>query len=257
MRNDDISIFRALVSSIVSPAVGVIEAVGVTGILLKRYPRGLFNTYRALYRTRHIGPNLKTAITIVSPIGLAVMPAVALVVGFGYGMYLGFWGSLPEARRKDRDILGRVASSLKDLDNIVADSTDWLIGYQPDGSEKTFDIKVFEAIRGVLASFTSIAIETIPIFGLTVGYSIKGIPNALRHLWNYFKDTPIMLSLLAFFALPSVLIVGIPLAALGSIVYASCEGWYIGYKDGMQKAINTSIENVKYWRKFMSNLVSG
>lgn len=78
---------RGLIGTPVGALAGMATAVA-TGL---RVPQGIVTAWRAIVRERRIGPNLKVALCIVTPVGVPIAAFQVSALGVVLGAARGFW----------------------------------------------------------------------------------------------------------------------------------------------------------------------
>lgn len=243
-----------------SAAVGaVVGGVGIGGASLIRTPEAVATSYKALWNTPKIGPNLKTALGVVGlPIAAVLADAVAPIAGAGYGLFRGFTGALRNDSDSDEFFPG-ITDTAHDVGRYYKEAPDYLkTAYESvtkplAAGETTYDVKVFEAVKGIVAG-----IGTAPLMALGIGaLTLFRTPQAFARTWNTIwegKDAPIMSSTLS-----GALILATPianaLAPVAGLFYGFGRGVQKGYTTGLKDAFVTSWNDIKKYDEFTSSML--
>lgn len=272
-RDGDISILRAIGTLFILPFTAVIIGVGCTlsglkylilgRIINKRVsiaedgeeedfidiPRTLISSaiiqsYRVLWVTDRVGPNIKTVVSIaVLPVCIVLSPIVLVLACFIWGIIHGFLSGV------NKGPVFAVVDSFKAVDDFynhtAYDAMGEMVRYDGhdllDG-ETPFDIKIFEAIRGVLAAAFTIVILVPLISLLALFWSPKAFFKGYTEV--VFESAGPVIGLLTACIIPPVVILLVLLSPVASLLWSLWEGCKIGYTRGLTHAIASAFGNV-------------
>lgn len=258
---NDISIFRAG-AALGAGAIGtVVGAVGIGGASLIRTPEAVATSYKALWDTPKIGPNLKTALGVAGlPIAAVLADTVAPVAGAGYGLFRGFTGAL----KKDSGGDGFVGGITKTMDDVVRyydqapsflnDAYGSITQPLAEG-EKPYDVKIFEAAKGIVAGVGTAPLMALGIGALTLLHTPKAFGKLWNAIWEGGNEAPILATTLS-----GALILATPiadvLAPVAGLFYGFGRGVQKGYTTGMKDAFVTSWNDIKNYNKLARDMLT-
>ncbi len=235
-----------------APFTGVLQCVGQTGTALIRMPQIVKEAYHATWATKHIGPNLKTLISVTIPVAAVFIPPFialgSLLYGAGRGTQSVFsdysWVGAHRIALNDIDVAWRLLKG-ENLSRMRKEIT----GNVRPGDEP-FDIKVLQAGRGLVTSLTSAAIQA-PLIGAMALYRMpKAYVKVMDMIWGRDSDRDLMmpikgaLTLLAIPAIPLAVALCPVVGALTGVV----EGAYRGYSKGFRSATRKAHSNARdFW----------
>ena len=254
--SNDISIIEAGAGILIgAPIIAIYETVGNTAAMLSRYPAALYHSYSALWRTRYVGPVLKSLIFITSPaLNVVAIPAIVVIGSFGHGAVVGFGELAGYRRRLGFELADRARRWITDC---MSDQINVLKQYRAKDDEPRYDIKIIEALRGLIGSLAAVTVSTIPFFETTLEYGIRGLPKFIKSINNEFHDMPVAGFCINYFMLPLCILLAVPLSAIGAFGYGAVTGAMNGFTVGIKHSVTRAIDCVKQFRKFAKETVYG
>ncbi len=209
----------------------------------------MIDVWRAIWRMKRVGPNLKTVLTVVSVPAAALTPGVVGLIAGLYGVYRGFkiacdekdegnslLSVFPEAYRELRTLDRKeIAKMLEDLATYKSEPL--------DPGTKPFDISPLKAIRGLAAgSLSAVAgatlIGTLVLFRLPQ-LSVKGFKIA----WE--DEDQIFLGLLYTIGVIIITLILIPLSFLIPTLFELVDGTRHGYQESIGFALGKAWDTTK------------
>jgi hypothetical protein len=237
-----------------APAGAAIFTVGNTVNSIVLLPKAAYRTYRALWKSKRIGPNLKAILSILTPVGLVLVPpTVALTSAIG-GMGYGFYKTIHSLSKGTKDCWNGV-KKLKELANEMLNHLGEDDFSTPDD---VYDIKILESLRGLICAFVFAPVEAA---GTTIVLFLKWCPvvwQANKLLW---RDNNSSISKLIFNASISTLVtlsalLAIPLTPLCTALFSLGDMCYHGYKDGFGSAAKKSFERIANFNTMLNDFIA-
>jgi len=233
--------------------------------LNRHLPGALVDTYRAIYKTNKIGPNLKTVACVTVPVAGAVIPPLLFVSSTLYGFVRSGLSGAAIERYKEKSFFSRVFGTIRDDlktvdEKLIKDLLPHLRDYQPSPlaeGEKPFDISPFKALKGVLCGFTLTLLEGPSLFLITLVRTPRIAFSLLKSIFESVDDfATFVLSLLLTFLLCGILVLLPPLVMLSTMCFGLGAGCVRGYTNGIRDAINGLFQDLKSWDEVLRSFKS-
>lgn len=222
---------------------------------LRHLPRAVVSAYRALYRENRIGPNLKTAVYVISPLGIVIIPPLSITAGVIFGLLRGATSSSEHG-------IGGLGRDFKDdlakIDGEVVKSLVSMYDYQPNplpAGKKPFDISVFQTFKALVASIAAAVIGTPAMTAVAVLRLPRFYIRSVKSLFRECKDDRYFVVLAA--VLMTAVIPLVPLLALLAAIFVNlARGGYHGYTEGVGKAAVKAVEDTREVDKWLKNFIN-
>lgn len=239
--------FIDLGKGIVGIACGsILYPLFISPRVLKHLPKALKVAYKVTYRTTAIGPNLKAVVYTLLPVsGLLVIPlvpAVTALAGIGLGAHRAIKDGVAKVPKDAWDLAKEIGEAK--IGEALVRADDYMPKALPDG-EKPFDIRVFEAAKGVLAGLGCAAVSAVVVPIIAERWLI---PHLNRRVWA--NDVNLPLNLLIQTLATAGLALSPVLAILGGLGHGLYRGCRLGYTKGFRAAFTQTFKDFKDMYEF-------
>lgn len=259
-------VLKGFVQGVTGAVIGAVSYPVGTLPVNRHLPGALLDTYRVIYQTNAIGPNLKAVAYVTVPVGGVVVPLLVLT---GTTLY-GFVRTALSGAQITRDmsdkiffsrVFGTIRDDLKTIDKkLVENLLPHLRDYQPSPlaeGEKPFDISPFKAVKGVLCGLALTLVEGPSLFLITLLRLPRIAFSLLRTIFESVDDfATFVLSLLLTFLLIGVLALLPPLVMLSTMCFGLGAGCVRGYSEGIRSAVSELFNDLKSWDEVLKSFKS-
>lgn len=223
---------------------GAIEGVGIGASSLVRSPQVAYHTLKGLWKSKMLGPILKTTLTPVVIAAGVGAPVLAALGGTLYGMFEGFKEG---AEKNPLAVPAAAVKTVKTFHNDLAgkavEAVTELSQQEPDSPEQVYEIKVIEAGKGLVGGVAGAAVA-----GAGVGVStLVNVPGAYvkasSEIWK--SDVALPLKVGGQLLATGAAVLAVPLATVGGALYGLGTGAYHGYSEGILPAVGDAAKDVK------------
>lgn len=242
--------------------VGQAVMTGGDGLVtLHRLPKAVKEFYRMVWAMETIGPNLKTAISAAAPAVIVVIPPAVTVgsalFGAGYGFYRGFMNL--------GEVVGACQGRVKDFDKVAAKEViESLEKLRPKlyPGEKPFDIRVTEAVKGLLGAHLAAPVESVGATAIVLKHwprlywNIRDGLKEKRHRWAD-SDSPLrfvakLLSAAAVDGFTVLAVAVVPVTPVAGYYAGFVDSFVAGYKDGLRAVAKKVRQRLKQLDDFLT-----
>lgn len=233
---------------------GVIEGVGGTLAGLKDFAPITFEAEKGLWKSKMLGPVLKSTLTLPVLAAGLVSPLFTAIAGVGYGIFEGF----VEGSEKNPIAAGEKAfdtckkmhgTYTKDIVEGIRDAAT----KTPDKPEDVIEIKVVEGVKGLAGSLESAAIAGVGGAAATYLHLPGALVKASKEIWK--SDAALPLKVGGEFLATAAAVVAVPLAPVAGVLYGLGKGAYNGYQHGVVESAKMAGNDVATYEKAISNLL--
>jgi hypothetical protein len=223
---------------------GAIEGAGIGASSLVRSPQVAYHTLKGLWKSKMLGPVLKTTLTPVVIAAGVGAPVLAALGGTLYGMFEGFKEG---AEKNPLAVPAAAAKTVKAFHNDLAgkavEAVTELSQKEPETPEEVYEIKVIEAGKGLVGGVAGAAVA-----GAGVGVStLVNVPGAYvkasSEIWK--SDVAVPLKVGGQLLATGAAVLAVPLATVGGALYGLGTGAYHGYSEGILPAIGDAAKDAK------------
>lgn len=166
-----------------SVAGGAIVGTGATVAGVIKAPRITFEAVRGLWKSKMLGPILKSTLTPVVIAAGVTAPVFVAIGGLGYGMFDGFvegssknpWAAVTKSVDTCKQMHGKVTKQ-------VVEGIRDMAAKEPNSPEEVYEIKVIEAGQGLLSSVASAAIDGVGVGASVLVNTPKAYFNPTRQI---------------------------------------------------------------------------
>lgn len=232
---------KGLVGGVVG---GAIEGAGIGASSLVRSPQVAYHSLKALWKTKMLGPVLKTTLTpVVIAAGIGA-PVFAALGGTLYGMFEGFKEG---AEKNPLAVPGAAAKTVKffhqDLAGKAVEAVTELAQKEPRTPEEVYEIKILEAGKGLIGGVAGAAVTGVGIGASTLVNLPGGYVKASSEIWK--SDAALPLKVGGQLLATGAAVLAVPLAAVGGALYGLGTGAYHGYSAGIVPSVVDAGKDVK------------
>lgn len=231
---------KGLVGGVVG---GAIEGVGIGASSLVRSPQVAFHTLKAVWKSKMLGPVLKSTLTPVVIAAGITAPVFAALGGTLYGMFEGFKEG---AEKSPLAVPAAAANTIKQFHNELAgkavEAVTELSQKEPDSVEEVYEIRVIEAGKGLIGGAAAAAVAGVGIGASTLVNVPGGYVKASSEIWK--SDVALPLKVGGQVLATGAAVLAVPLAAVGGALYGLGTGAYHGYSKGILPAVGDAAKDV-------------
>jgi hypothetical protein len=239
--------------------LGAPISAGISGVCntvntFKHLPKATYTAYKTIWKSKKLGPNLKVLLSALVPFGVVLTPPIVLLGSTIFGLGHGFWtaidkGSYNKVPRESWELVKR-------LDNTIKENLDeCLTGNDEELNDEYFDIRILEAIRGLLCALIFAPIEAV---GVVLALIHKWFPVVFRlykHLWHTDGTIVNFIFNIALALLITVAaLLSIPLAPLCAALFSIGDMSYQGYKFGFAEAGKRCFNHIKDFHSLLTDM---
>ncbi len=237
-----------------SVASGAIDGTGAALAGLIKSPRITFEAVRGVWKSKMLGPVLKSTLTPVIIAAGVVAPVFVAIGGLGYGLFEGFvegssknpWAAVTKSVDTCKQMHGKVTRQ-------VVEGIRDMATKEPNSPEDIYEIKVIEAGKGLVSSVASAAIDGVGVGGSVLINTPKAYYNVSKALWKSEAALPLKVG--GQFLATAGLVLAAPLGAVGGLLYGLGKGAYNGYTDGLVGSVKSAGHDVAEFHKAASKAV--
>lgn len=233
---------------------GVVEGVGIGASSLVRGPQVAAHTLKAVWKSKMLGPVLKSTLTpVIIAAGLA-SPVFATIGGLGYGMFEGF------KEGAEKNPLAAATQGAKTIKTFHNDLSGKAVEYvkeaaqqEPESADQVYEIKVIEAGKGLVGSAGTAVVVGGGAAASTAVNLIPGYVRASSEIWK--SDAALPLKVGGQILATGAAVLAVPFAAAGGVLYGLGTGAYHGYKEGVVDAVVKGAKDVGEYHKACHNAI--
>ena len=222
---------------------GTIEGTGAALASLVKSPRITYEAIRGVWKSKMLGPVLKSTLTpVILAAGLAT-PVLATLAGVGYGMFEGF------TEGSSKSPVAAVTKSIDTCKQMHGKFTKQIVEgirdmatKEPTSPEEVYEIKVIEAGTGLVSSAISAGIDGVGIGATTLLHLPQGYLKISKELWK--SDAALPLKVGGQFLATAGAALAVPLATVGGALYGLGIGAYHGYQQGLVESVKSAGHDV-------------
>lgn len=237
-----------------SVAGGAIVGTGATVAGVIKAPRITFEAVRGLWKSKMLGPILKSTLTPVVIAAGVTAPVFVAIGGLGYGMFDGFvegssknpWAAVTKSVDTCKQMHGKVTKQ-------VVEGIRDMAAKEPNSPEEVYEIKVIEAGQGLLSSVASAAIDGVGVGASVLVNTPKAYFNLSKSLWKSEAALPLKVG--GQFLATAGLVLAAPLGVVGGVLYGLGKGAYNGYTEGVLGGVKAAGHDVAEFHKAASKAV--
>ncbi|MBT9586936.1 hypothetical protein IV102_26580 [bacterium] len=233
---------------------GVIDGTGAAVASVIKSPRITFEAVRGVWKSKMLGPVLKSTLTPVILTAGLVTPVLATLAGLGYGMFEGF------SEGSAKSPLAAITKSIDTCKQMhgkftkqVVEGIREMATKEPDSPEEVYEIKVIEAGKGLISSAASAAIDGVGIGGTMLLHLPQGYFKVSKELWK--SDAALPLKVGGQFLATAGAVLAVPLATVGGALYGLGKGAYNGYQQGMLESVKLAGKDVSQAHNALTEFV--
>jgi len=223
---------------------GAIEGVGIGASSLVRSPQVAYHTLKGLWKSKMLGPVLKTTLTPVVIAAGVGAPVLAALGGTLYGMFEGFKEG---AEKNPLAVPAAAAKTVKTFHNDLAgkavEAVTELSQQEPDSPEQVYEIKVIEAGKGLIGGVAGAAVAGLGVGASTLVNVPGGYVKASSEIWK--SDAALPLKVGGQLLATGAAVLAVPLATVGGALYGLGTGAYHGYSEGVLSSVGDAAKDVK------------
>lgn len=233
---------------------GAVEGVGIGASSLVRGPQVAAHTLKAVWKSKMLGPVLKSTLTpVIIAAGLA-SPVFAAIGGMGYGMFEGFKEG---AEKNPLAAASAGVNTIKQFHNELAGKAVEFVKdaaqQEPESADQVYEIKVIEAGKGLVGSAGAAAVVG---GGAALSTAVNLIPGYVKVSGEIWKsDVALPLKVGGQILATGAAVLAVPFAAAGGVLYGLGTGAYNGYKDGVIPAVVKGAKDVGEYHKAASDAI--
>lgn len=223
---------------------GAVEGVGIGASSLVRSPQVAYHTLKGVWKSKMLGPILKTTLTPVVIAAGVTAPVFAALGGTLYGMFEGFKEG---AEKNPLAAIPAAGNTIKQFHNELAgkavEAVSELSQKEPETPEQVYEIKLIEAGKGLIGGAASAG-----VLGAGVGVaSLVHLPGAYvrasSEIWK--SDAVLPLKVGGQMLATGAAVLAVPLCTVGGALYGLGIGAYRGYSDGLVSSVVDGAKDVK------------
>lgn len=243
---------KGVTGSLVGGAI--VGAGGAIAGALKA-PRIGFEALRGVWKSKMLGPVLKSTLTPVIIAAGLVAPVFTTLAGVGYGMFVGFTEGAEknpfQSGVKAVDVCKQMHGKFtKEIVEGIREAA----AKEPNSPEEVYEIKVIEAGKGLVSSVASAAIDGVGVGASTAIHIPQGYYKVTKELWK--SDVALPLKVGGQFLATAGAVLAVPLATVGGVLYGLGKGAYNGYQQGILESVKSAGHDVKEFNEAVHNLVT-
>jgi hypothetical protein len=233
---------------------GAIEGVGIGASSLVRSPQVAYHSLKALWKTKMLGPVLKTTLTPVVIAAGVGAPVFAALGGTLYGMFEGFKEGAEKSPLAVPAAAGKTIKYFhQDLAGKAVEAVTELSQQEPRTPDQVYEIKVIEAGKGLVGGVAGAAVA-----GLGVGAStLVNVPGAYvkasSEIWK--SDAALPLKVGGQLLATGAAVLAVPLATVGGALYGLGTGAYHGYSEGIVPSVVDAAKDVKKYHEAACDVI--
>lgn len=232
---------KGLVGGVVG---GAIEGVGIGASSLVRSPQVAYHSLKALWKSKMLGPVLKTTLTPVVIAAGVGAPVFAALGGTLYGMFEGFKEG---AEKNPLAVPAAAGKTVKifhqDLAGKAVEAVTELSQKEPRTPEEVYEIKVIEAGKGLIGGVAGAAVAGVGVGASTLVNVPGAYVKASSEIWK--SDAALPLKVGGQLLATGAAVLAVPLAAVGGALYGLGTGAYHGYSEGIGSSVVDAGKDVK------------
>ncbi|MBS2034615.1 hypothetical protein JST97_06500 [bacterium] len=236
-----------------SAMAGTIEGVGGLTAGLIKSPRITYEAVKGTWKSKMLGPVLKSTLTPVILTAGVAAPALTALVGTGFGMLEGFIKGAEEnplaagsqAIETCKKMHGRFTQS-------IVDGIRDLASKEPETPEDVYEINLLEAGQGLVGAAAAATIDGVAA-PLSLAWNLPHIYGQVSEdIWKSDISVPLKVGSQVLASAASV--VALPLTAVGGALYGLGKGAYDGYQQGPATSIHHAVDSMREWNDSLSKL---
>lgn len=239
-------------------AIGaVIDSVGATASSIVHLPKALYSAYKTTWKTKAIGPVLKTAISALLPVGALLVPPLTAIGGLGWGMASGFGNASHEG------LSSAIEESIENVEDFHTEQAPKFYeilkaaeNAMPAEGEKPYDIKIIEAGKGLVGAAAGAIIEGPSVGVITAARVPKGLSMIFKLINKQESVGPVAKKAVSL-VIYLLSLLAPPLTSIGGAVYGMAAGFKDAYKEGITQSMKNRIEDLKKWDDVTREMANG
>lgn len=236
---------KGLVGGVVG---GAIEGVGIGASSLVRSPQVAYHSLKALWKTKMLGPVLKTTLTPVVIAAGVGAPVFAALGGTLYGMFEGFKEGAEKSPLAVPAAAGKTVKFFhQDLAGKAVEAVTELAQKEPRTPDEVYEIKVLEAGKGLVGGAAGAVVTGLGIGASTLVNVPGGYVKASSEIWK--SDAALPLKVGGQLLATGAAVLAVPLAAVGGALYGLGTGAYHGYSEGIVPSVVDAGKDVKKYHE--------
>lgn len=234
---------------------GVIDGTGAAVASLVKSPRITFEAIRGVWKSKMLGPVLKTTLTpVILAAGLAT-PVLATLAGLGYGLFEGFTeGSAKNPIAAITKSIDTCKSMHGKFTKQVVEGIREMAAKEPNSPDEVYEIKVIDAGKGLIGSAASAAIDGAGVGGTALLHLPQAYVKVSKELWKSEAALPLKVG--GQFLATAGAVLAVPLATVGGALYGLGKGAYNGYSEGLVETVKLAGKDVAEVHKALNEFVS-
>jgi len=233
---------------------GAIEGVGIGASSLVRSPQVAFHTLKAVWKSKMLGPVLKSTLTPVVIAAGITAPVFAALGGTLYGMFEGFKEG---AEKSPLAVPAAAGNTIKQFHNELAgkavEAVTELSQKEPESVEEVYEIRVIEAGKGLVGGAAAAAVAGVGIGASTLVNVPGAYVKASSEIWK--SDVALPLKVGGQLLATGAAVLAVPLATVGGALYGLGTGAYHGYSEGILPAVGDAAKDVKKYHDGVCEVV--
>jgi len=242
---------KGLVGGVVG---GAIEGVGIGASSLVRSPQVAYHTLKAVWKSKMLGPILKSTLTPVVIAAGITAPVFAALGGTLYGMFEGFKEG---AEKSPLAVPAAAGNTIKQFHNELAgkavEAVTELSQKEPESVEEVYEIRVIEAGKGLVGGAAAAAVAGVGIGASTLVNVPGAYVRASSEIWK--SDAALPLKVGGQLLATGAAALAVPLATVGGALYGLGTGAYHGYSEGILPAVGDAAKDVKKYHDGVSEAI--
>jgi len=233
---------------------GAVEGVGIGASSLVRSPQVAYHTLKGVWKSKMLGPVLKTTLTPVIIAAGVTAPVFAALGGTLYGMFEGFKEGAEKNPLAAIPAAGKTVQTFhNELAGKAVEAVHELSSKEPETPEQVYEIKVIEAGKGLLGGAAAAAVVGAGVGASTLVNLPMGYVRASQEIWK--SDAALPLKVGGQLLATGAAALAVPLTAVGGALYGLGTGAYHGYSDGFFSSVGDAGKDVKKYHDAVCEVV--
>ena len=233
---------------------GAVEGVGIGASSLVRAPQVAYETLKGVWKSKMLGPVLKSTLTPVVIAAGVTAPVFAALGGTLYGMFEGFKEG---AEKNPLAVIPAAGHTIEQFHNELAgkavEAVHELASKEPDSPEEVYEIKILDAGKGLIGGTAAAAVVGAGVGTSTLVNLPMGYVRASREIWK--SDAVLPLKVGGQLLATGAAVLAVPLATVGGALYGLGTGAYHGYSEGLVTSVADAGQDVKKYHDAVCDLV--
>jgi hypothetical protein len=236
-----------------SVLAGGIEGVGGLVAGAVKSPRVTYEAIKGTWKSKMLGPILKTTITPVLLVAGLATPALTALAGLGYGMFEGFVkGAEENPLAAGQQAVETVKKMHGSFSKEVVRAIQEAATKEPEKPEDVYEINLVEAGQGLLGAAAGASIDGLGVAG-TVAWHVPSLYSRVsQEIWK--SDSALPLKVGGQFLASGAAVIAVPLGAVAGTLYGMGTGAYDGYQKGVGASVKEAVEDVQELHKALDKL---